>query len=128
MELSKTLLVIIESLGLGAFGLDRLYAGCLYTGLTKLLFLVAGIFLCYVNETIGALLLIAWMLFVAYDYIIVLVNTLAGSECNPFCNAPVIWTDKGPAAWVLSLIIILDLVLASYGLYVFGPFSFFIED
>lgn len=125
MELSKTFLVLIEALGLGGFGLDRLYAGCFYTGLTKLFLLISGVFLHYVNETIGAIVLSAWMIFVVFDYIIVFVNALAGSMCNPFCNAPVVWIDIGPAAWILSLIIVTDLLLAAYGIYTFGPFSSF---
>ena len=123
MELSKTFLVLIEALGLGAFGLDRLYVGCIYTGMTKLVLLLAGLFLYYVNEFLGLFILTGWSIFVLFDYIIVFVNTLAGSMCNPFCNAPVVWVDIGPAAWVLTLIILVDLLLAAYGVYSFGPFS-----
>ena len=125
MELSKTFLVLIEALGLGAFGLDRLYAGCPRTGMLKLILLLSGIFAYYINEWLGGFILGAWILFVFYDYIIVFVNTLAGSSCNPFCNADVCWSDKGPAAWILVFIVLLDLSLAAAGVYAFGPFSFF---
>lgn len=126
MELSKTFLVLIESLGLGALGLDRLYAGCTYTGMFKLALFLTGVFMTYVNEWFGAVILSAWLLFVMYDYIIVFVNTLAGSRCNPFCNADVTWTDIGPAAWVLAFIIVIDIALVSSGIYFFGPLSLFI--
>lgn len=125
MELSKTFLVLIEALGLGAFGLDRLYAGCPSTGMLKLVLFLSGVFVYYINEWAAAFILTGWALFVLYDYLVVFVNTLVGSACNPFCNAEVYWTDKGPAAWALVLIVLLDLALGASGVYAFGPFSFF---
>ena len=122
-EYSKSLLVMIEALGLGSLGLDRLYMNCPGTAALKLLTFVVGVLVAYIDFAIGGFFLLAWAIWAIFDYVLVFVNALLKRECSPFCNAAVKWTDTGFSMWITLVIIALDLVAFSFGIYAFGPFA-----
>ena len=122
-EYSKTLLILIEALGLGALGLDRLYMNCPGTAGLKLLAFIVGVLVYYIDEFVGSFFLLIWLIWALYDFIIVFVNAILKSPNSPFCPAKVTWTDNGLALWVVILILILDIVALGFGIYAFGPFA-----
>lgn len=122
-EFSKSLLILIEALGLGALGLDRLYMNCPGTAALKLLAFIVGVVAYYIDEFIGSFFLLIWFIWAFFDYILVFINALLQSPSSPFCKANITWSDNGFAVWLVLLIILLDFVAASFGVYAFGPFA-----
>lgn len=123
---SKTVLLLIEGLGLGSLGIDRLYMNCPATGSLKfMLFLLVALFW-YVDETIFNILAFAWFFWVLFDYISVFVNAFLSSPYNPFCNKIVYYSDNDVAPIFAIFLILVDFtVLAICGYSFFGPFSLF---
>lgn len=122
-EYSKALLVMIEALGLGSLGLDRLYMNCPGTAALKLLAFVIGLLVSYIDFAVGGFFLLCWALWAIFDYVLVFVNALLKRECSPFCKAAIKWTDTGFSMFVTILFIGLDLVALGFGVYAFGPFA-----
>lgn len=87
VEKSKLTLFILESLGFGFTGIDRMYTGQIALGIIKLI-------------TLGGLGLWAMI-----DYIIVLINTISKSEEGVFGVTK--WTDDVNYVGNIGLIIIL---------------------
>lgn len=123
VEYSKSLLILIEALGLGALGLDRLYMNCPGTAALKLLAFIVGVVVYYIDEFIGTFFLLIWFIWAFFDFILVFVNALLQSPSSPFCKSQMTWSDSGMAVWLVLLIILLDLVAFSFGVYAFGPFA-----
>lgn len=86
-EKSKIVLIILESLGLGFFGIDRMYSGQIIYGILKLL-------------TLGGLGIWTFI-----DYVIVLINALSKSETGVFGITN--WSDDINMSFNIMLIILL---------------------
>lgn len=123
---SKTVLLLIEGLGLGSLGIDRLYMNCPATGALKfMLFLLVALFW-YVDETIFNILAFSWFIWVVFDYISVFVNAFLSSPFNPFCKKIVNYSDNDVApTFAIFLILANFTILAICGYSFFGPFSLF---
>ena len=123
---SKTLLLLIEALGLGALGLDRLYMGCPATGALKFLLFLLVVFFWYINDIIFLVFALSWMIWVIFDYVMVFVNALLNSPYNPFCNKFVYFSDDGGGSWFAVFLILSNVAILSVcGYTYFGPFSLF---
>jgi TM2 domain-containing membrane protein YozV len=123
---SKILLVLIETLGLGALGLDRLYLGCPSSGLMKFVLFLLTIFSYYTNDFLFYASSLIWVTWVLFDYVLVFINAFLQSQNNPFCNELVYYNDVDLAPWFLTLLVLVDFAAAILaGCYYLGPFSLF---
>ena len=106
---SKVLLGMMESVGLGSFGLDRLYMGCRWTALAKLSSFVLAIFLCHMFPPVGLVYALFHIFWTVFDFVLVAVNAATRSLFNPFCRSTVAWdTDVAIAQYFTPIALVIS--------------------
>lgn len=122
---SKVLLGMMETVGLGFLGLDRLYMGCGWTALAKLSSFVIAILLCYMFPTVGLVYALFHFLWTVFDFVLVAVNAATRSPFNPFCRSTVAWdTDVAIAQYFTPIALVIDVFFLGW-YYPASPCFFF---
>jgi TM2 domain-containing membrane protein YozV len=86
---SKIILNLLEFTGLGWLGIDRMYMGCVKSGLAKLGLLILGVIFYFLYVPYVAIpLLIIWFVWGLVDYCVLLYNSVILSYNVPwgFCR------------------------------------------
>lgn len=127
---SKTALVLISQSPLALLGIDRMYVGCDTSGWVKFVFFLLVFVIGPLLGPLWPIVAIFFALWVAMDWLRVLVNALSMSKYRPFCDAATpatAWTsarDIRYAFWIglalnvttVAIIVILLSVALTLGL------------
>ncbi len=110
---NKLVIILLNALGLNAFGIDRMYAGCFRSGFLKLgLLIIAFLCLFYINPIVAAVFGTLWFIFYLVDIIKVIINALTRSKTSPYCQKyKVDESSIEPAFYIVFIVIAVQIVL-----------------
>ncbi|MCP4970353.1 MAG: hypothetical protein GY932_07160 [Arcobacter sp.] len=110
---NKLVIILLNALGLNAFGIDRMYAGCFRSGFLKLgLLIIAFLCLFYINPIVAAVFGTLWFIFYLVDIIKVIINALTRSKTSPYCQKyKVDESSIEPAFYIVFIVIAVQVVL-----------------
>lgn len=110
---NKLVIILLNALGFNAFGIDRMYSGCLKSGFLKLgLLIIAFLCLFYINPIVAAVFGSLWFIFYLFDIIKVVINALTKSKTSPYCQKyKVDESSIQPAFYIVFIVIAVQLFL-----------------
>jgi hypothetical protein len=124
---SKTVLLVIEALGLGAFGIDRMYMGMYLSGFAKLALLLMVAPLYQISSALSVLAFTVWSMWAMVDSLWVFINAIAGSNALPL-GATGVWDsspgDVNTARTVAVVMLFFHLSGVSVGAYFSKDFAY----
>jgi TM2 domain-containing membrane protein YozV len=110
---NKLVIILLNALGFNAFGIDRMYSGCVKSGFLKLgLLIIAFLCLFYINPIVAAVFGSLWFIFYLFDIIKVVINALTRSKTSPYCQKyKVDESSIQPAFYIVFIVIAVQLFL-----------------
>ena len=86
---------VVNLLGLGGLGIDRMVCGCWVSGFLKLFLLVLAIVMIFFAPLVGAILFVFYGIWVFVDYVAVMIALLSSRLNVPlFCDMRIIPSTK----------------------------------
>lgn len=101
---SKTALFLIENSPLGLMGTSRMYMGCHVSGLIKFaLFISVFVGFGFFDLNVSLILSAILGIWVIYDWMTVVINSLSRSTDTVFCSKAESWANKRDIKWAFWL-------------------------